>query len=136
MTRYRSQITIHRTRKVAAAAAIAALVAGCGSSGSSSSRNSGTSSAAATTGAPTAGRSTVTIASFAYAPAKIAVKKGAAVTFNNKDNASHTVSADNGSFDSGTLQQGASKAITFSNAGTFTFHCAFHPFMHGTVVVK
>ena len=135
MTRFRRLIKVRRARAVVAVAAISALVVGCGG-GASSSGKSGTTSAAGPTAAPSTGASTVTIASFAYSPSKITVTKGTTVTFDNKDNAEHTVTADNGSFDSGTLQLGASKTISFSKPGTFAFHCSFHPFMHGTVIVK
>jgi hypothetical protein len=46
------------------------------------------------------------------------------------------VTADDGSFDSGTLNPGASFSQTFSTAGTFTYHCAIHPRMTGTIVVS
>jgi plastocyanin len=71
-----------------------------------------------------------------FAPATITVSKGTSVTFANRDSASHTATADGASFDSGTVAQGASKQITFSTVGRFTYHCAFHPFMHGTIVVQ
>ncbi|MEA2254813.1 MAG: Cupredoxin-like domain, partial [Solirubrobacteraceae bacterium] len=29
-----------------------------------------------------------------------------------------------------------SNAVTFSQAGTYTFYCLIHPFMKGTVVVQ
>ena len=129
LMRYRSVLTL------GAAASVVALIAGCGGSSSSSSRAS-TSSARPTTSAGPSTGSTVTIASFAYAPKAIQVKKGTSITFANRDNASHTATADGGSFDSGTLKQGGSKKIVFAKAGTFAYHCAFHPFMHGTVVVQ
>jgi plastocyanin len=78
----------------------------------------------------------VRIANFAYQPTPIHVKAGGAVTFTNGDSTAHTATADSGSaFDTGSLSQGASKAITLTKPGTYTFHCAFHAFMHGTVVV-
>lgn len=113
------------------------LVAGCGGSSSSSSQRPSTgSSAAATTAGPSTAGTTVTIASFMFTPATITIKKRTSVTFENKDNASHTATADGASFDAGTLAPGSSKTITFSTVGRFTYHCAFHPFMHGTVVVQ
>ena len=32
--------------------------------------------------------------------------------------------------------QHQSKTITFRTAGTFTYHCAFHPFMQASVTVR
>jgi plastocyanin len=48
---------------------------------------------------------------------------------------SHTITADNGSWDSGSLGKGQSFSQVFTQAGTFTYHCAVHPSMKGTVVV-
>jgi plastocyanin len=57
------------------------------------------------------------------------------VTFTNKDTAIHTVTADDGSFDSGNIQAGASWTYTFNTPGTFPYHCIYHSWMKGTVVV-
>jgi plastocyanin len=45
------------------------------------------------------------------------------------------VTADDGSFGSGTLAQDAAFTRAFPIAGTFAYHCAIHPSMTGTVVV-
>jgi plastocyanin len=57
------------------------------------------------------------------------------VTTTNADAATHTWTADDGSWDSGSLANGASSTHTFGSAGTFAYHCAIHPSMKGTVVV-
>lgn len=78
----------------------------------------------------------VDINSFKFMPETIKVKAGGTVTWKNSDSAIHTAQADSGSaFDTGTLQKGASKQIKFATAGTVAYHCAFHPFMTGHVVV-
>jgi plastocyanin len=51
------------------------------------------------------------------------------------DSVPHTATADDGSFDTGPLEEGKLKSETFKRAGTFTYHCAIHPSMHGTVEV-
>lgn len=122
-----------RAAAVAAVLAVAAI-AGCGKSGSSGTSVS-TQARPATSAASGAARETVEIVSFSYHPAKVVIRSGGVVVFANRDNASHTATDDAGSFDSGTLAQGASRSVTFSRAGTFKYHCDFHPFMHGTVVV-
>jgi len=78
----------------------------------------------------------VTIANMAFAPASITVSVGTTVTWNNNDNMTHTVTEDEGSFDSGDISAGSSLSKTFSTAGTFTYHCTIHPEMTGSVVVK
>ncbi|MDQ6749628.1 MAG: cupredoxin domain-containing protein [Actinomycetota bacterium] len=115
-----------------------AVLAGCGGT---EKKDTATSKAAPTTtpAAPAtapAGDS-VTIRSFKYAPPAISTKVGGKITFKNDDSAEHTATADMKSvFDSGTLNHGQSKTLTFTKAGTFSYTCAFHPFMHGTVIVK
>jgi hypothetical protein len=47
----------------------------------------------------------------------------------------HTVTADDGSWGSSTLGQGATYSQVFTSPGTYTYHCAIHPSMKGTVVV-
>lgn len=78
----------------------------------------------------------VAIAGFAFSPNTVTVNVGDTVTWTNNDGASHTATADGGSFDTGNLANGASGAETFSTAGTFPYHCSIHPNMTGTVVVQ
>jgi plastocyanin len=77
----------------------------------------------------------VTIANFAFQPSWISVPAGTTVTWVNGDGVAHTVTSDVGAFDSGAIAPGASFGLTFSTPGTYTYHCAFHPMMTGTVVV-
>lgn len=84
---------------------------------------------------PTATNS-VDIKGMAFNPATITVKVGSTVTWTNSDSIGHTVTSDDGSFDTGVFRQGESKTITFAKAGTFTYHCSVHPNMTGTVIVQ
>jgi plastocyanin len=78
----------------------------------------------------------VSIANFNYSPDIITVKKGTMVTWTNNDSSAHTVSADkDNTFESGTLDKGKTFSFKFNEAGTFAYHCTFHPSMHGKVVV-
>ena len=77
----------------------------------------------------------VTIVDFAFQPASLEVPAGSTVTWMNSGAAPHTVTADEGAFDSDRLAPGASFSQTFDTAGTFTYHCEIHPQMTGTVVV-
>jgi plastocyanin len=79
---------------------------------------------------------TVNIVEFKYKPASVTVKKGGRVRFKNSDQAAHTATADDRSYDTQTIDQGKTRMVTFSRAGTFPYHCDFHPFMKGTIVVK
>jgi plastocyanin len=57
------------------------------------------------------------------------------VTWINQDSAPHTATADDGRFDTGTLEQGRLNSETFKQAGTHTYFCEVHPTMRGTVEV-
>jgi plastocyanin len=78
----------------------------------------------------------VDIAGFAFSPQTVTVHVGDTVTWSNADAQSHTATADNGSFDTGTISGGSSKSVTLSAAGTFAYHCKIHPAMTATVVVQ
>ena len=73
----------------------------------------------------------VTISGFALGPASTTVKVGDMVTWTNKDSVAHTVTALDGSFDSGPLAPGASFGFTFPKAGMFIYRCTMHPYDHG-----
>jgi len=99
-------------------------------SANNSSQNSTGSAVAATA---------VTIQDMAFSPATIKVKVGDTVTWTNQDSTSHTVTADSTSADapdSPTLSKGDTYKFTFNKAGTYKYHCTFHSFMTGTVIVE
>ena len=78
----------------------------------------------------------VDIANFAFAPKTITVAVGTPVLWTNRDGVEHTVSSDNGRFDSNFLDVNQSFSQIFSTPGTYTYHCSIHPFMKGTIVVQ
>jgi plastocyanin len=73
---------------------------------------------------------------FSFQPARITVQAGTTVVWRNRGQVIHTVTADDGSFDSGEIDSGATGSVTFSRPGTYPFHCTPHPFMKGVVVVE
>jgi plastocyanin len=78
----------------------------------------------------------VVIQSLAFGPSPITVAKSATVTWKNNDNVAHTATADDASWDTGNIAPGTSKSLTFTNAGTFAYHCTVHPMMKATLVVQ
>jgi plastocyanin len=78
---------------------------------------------------------TVEMTKFAFAPAEIEIKAGGRVVFLNRDLVPHTATADDGSFDTGTLRQDERKEIAFEVAGEFPYICRFHRHMTGIVRV-
>lgn len=82
------------------------------------------------------GAASVSIVDFAFDPGSVTVDAGATVTWTNMGSSPHTVTADDGSFDSGTLDPGGTFSFTFDTAGTVSYHCAIHPNMVGSVAVN
>lgn len=79
---------------------------------------------------------TVVIKNFSFSPKPITVKTGAAITVANNDSITHTLTADNGAFDTGDLGGGRRSSVTVDRAGTYPYHCSIHTFMHGTARVS
>jgi len=77
----------------------------------------------------------IDIANFAFSPATITVKAGTTITWTNKDSAPHTVTAADGSFDSGNMAKSQSYSKKFDTAGSYAYVCAYHPNMKATVIV-
>lgn len=57
------------------------------------------------------------------------------VEWTNNDNMPHTVTATDGSFDSGNMNPGATFSHTFTEPGSFAYICSYHHWMHGTITV-
>ena len=77
----------------------------------------------------------VKIAGFAYGPAKAEIKAGETVTWKNEDGVGHTITATDGAFDSGMLNQNERIDLMFDKEGTFAYYCKPHPYMTGTVTI-
>jgi len=85
---------------------------------------------------PEPGTAAASIVDFAFDPAAVQIATGTTVTWANRGQAPHTVTATDGSFDSGMIAARGTYARTFDTPGTFAFACTFHPDMTGTVVVS
>jgi plastocyanin len=70
-----------------------------------------------------------------FAPGSLDVLVGDTVIWRNGDGSTHTVTAEDDSFDSGDLSPGASFAMAFSKPGRYAYHCTIHKFMRGVVRV-
>ena len=126
-------------RVVLCSACIALLIIACMAAGCSSSQ---TPPAPAATAAPLASRGggdTIAIKNFAFDPTPLTVKTGTVITWVNQDGALHTIVSDTGSptaFSSDSLSTGVSYKFTFTQPGTYTYHCSNHPSMKGTIIVQ
>jgi plastocyanin len=81
----------------------------------------------------------VDIKNFAFSPKVITVPVGTTVHWTNTDSVEHTVTSDDGSSDGPNSQQlatGDTYEFKFNKAGTYKYHCAVHPEMTATVIVK
>lgn len=90
--------------------------------------------AAAASAAPTA-QDSVAINFSDFGPAQITVLRGDAVRWTNQSVRRHTVTAEDGSFDSGSLYTGDHFERSFDSDGRFGFYCTVHPSMRGEVDV-
>jgi plastocyanin len=100
------------------------------------SHGSGSSTRAGTGSAPLSGDVKIDISNFMYSPAVLKVKVGSTITVTNDDETEHTATSNTeGVFDTGTLNKGQSMSFKVNKIGTFSYHCSFHAFMHGTIKV-
>jgi quinohemoprotein ethanol dehydrogenase len=77
---------------------------------------------------------------YSYGPSRTRVKAGTTVTFTNVGDTPHTATSFEagkiGKWDTGVLEKGQSKTITFSEPGNYYYICAPHPWMYGQVIVE
>jgi plastocyanin len=85
--------------------------------------------------APMGGMQAAEIKQFAFQPKTLEVPVGTTVTWTNGDGAQHSVTAKDGSFDSGLFGQGGTFTQKFDQAGTVAYICTRHGSMMGEVKV-
>jgi glucose/arabinose dehydrogenase/plastocyanin len=78
----------------------------------------------------------VEIKDFSFQPASINISPGTTVTWINRDPVEHTVSATDGSFNSGNIATGGVFNLTFNRSGTYQYQCLIHTSMVGYVIVN
>jgi len=71
-----------------------------------------------------------------FQPPTVNVLPGTTVRWMNYSHRMHTVTAQDGSWDSGDLPPGTSYAVTFLYTGTYYYYCRHHKEMKGTVIVS
>ncbi len=132
-----------RAAMVAAVAVItvtlSVLVAACGNGGSSdTTATTAPSSGSSTTTPANSGGSEVEVimTNRSYDPETVTIKVGDTVMWVNEDAPQHDVVADNGEFKSDLFDKGQTFSFTFTQAGTYPYHCSIHPGMTGTVIVE
>ena len=93
-------------------------------------------STAATSTPSSATDNTISIKNMAFTPNNLQIKAGTTVTWVNNDTVQHTVTSDTKVFDSGPIDPGSNFTYTFTQAGSFTYHCDIHKSMTATITVQ
>lgn len=75
-----------------------------------------------------------------FNPSRVTVTPGEAITFTNAGESPHTATADDGTFNTGTVESGASATVSIDTPGTYRYFCRFHGAaggigMSGTITV-
>lgn len=89
-----------------------------------------------TSGTTTSGSLDVSIVGMAFSPATLTISVNSTVKWTNNDGVTHTVTSDAALFDSGNIAPGGAYSRTFTTAGTYSYHCAIHTYMLGTIIVQ
>jgi plastocyanin/uncharacterized membrane protein len=85
---------------------------------------------------PAASGQQVIIKGMRFQPAELNVHAGDTVEFRNEDIFAHTVTADDGSFNSGLIQPGSTWKLNVTKSDTIRYHCTPHPNMKAALVVS
>ena len=79
---------------------------------------------------------TVTITDNAYSDEELVIEAGTAVRFVNEGDSSHTASAEDGEWGTGTLAAGKHFSRYFDEAGDYDYYCKYNSSMTATIVVE
>jgi plastocyanin len=88
----------------------------------------------APTEAPLEGDVFIDIANQKFNESSVTIRVGTTVTWTNNDDSEHTVTADEGLFDTSVID-GGTFSFTFTEAGEFPYHCEIHRGMQGEIIV-
>jgi|GEM_PF-1008621 len=82
------------------------------------------------------GSTTVTMQDMQFHPYELKISEGETVTWINMDDIVYSVTADDGSFESGDIQPGGSYTRTFSTVGVINYHSRHGFEMVGKIIVN
>ena len=114
------------------AGTIGLALSACGGDDDADSTTPATEAPAGSTSAEAA--ASIEISGFAF-PSETNVAAGASISITNDDDATHTVTADDGAFDV-EAPGGETVELVAPAAGTYPYHCNIHTEMTGTLVVE
>ncbi len=78
----------------------------------------------------------ITMATVGFQPAELVVDRGDTIVWKNEDIIPHTATARDGSWDSKSIDAGASWRYVADKSGRYSYYCVFHPNMQGTIEVR
>jgi plastocyanin len=73
---------------------------------------------------------------YSFQPQTDTIRSGATVTWGNENEAVHTATAADGSFDSGRMPIGSTFSMSFSTPGVYKYVCSIHAAMTGNLIVQ
>jgi plastocyanin len=91
---------------------------------------------ATSTAAVPAGNIPVTIQAFAFGPGGVTIAPGKSITWVNADDSPHQVTVQGTRLRTDFILKGASATLTFDKEGVYSYNCALHPGMKGSVEVR
>lgn len=78
----------------------------------------------------------VTIAGLRFQPKSITARRGSTIIWKNNDAVAHTITASDGSLDSGAIVPGDSFEQRFDKIKSYSYFCNFHPEMKGIITIQ
>ena len=78
----------------------------------------------------------VEIQAFSFQPQRTVVSPGDTIVWINRDIVPHTVTANGGTWESQTLEEGQSLTVVVKNSGVYSYFCEFHPHMTGELTTR
>ena len=78
---------------------------------------------------------TVVIKAVAFQTPELTVRAGDVVAWKNEDSVEHTVTALDGSFNSGNIKPNGSWRLVAKKPGRYDYYCTLHPNMKATLIV-
>ena len=79
---------------------------------------------------------TVEIQAFSFQPQRTVVSPGDTIVWINRDIVPHTVTANGGTWESQTLEEGQSLKVVVEQNGVYSYFCEFHPHMTGELATR
>ena len=78
----------------------------------------------------------VEIQAFQFHPQRIVIAPGDTIVWVNRDIVPHTVTANGGTWESQTLEEGQSWQVVVEATGVYSYFCKFHPHMTGVLATR